>query len=103
MNIKQFNFPKLSEADIAFSVLTTNKELLNEATKRGFYNDHTPYNKLFSTLFFSGGALNFKKDIDNEFKSKATPYLKAFMISMEPQHEEKEAVCAMLLSELVNV
>lgn len=103
MDLKQFNFPKLNATDIAFSVLTTNKELLDEATKRGFYNGNTPYNKLFSKLFFSGGKLNYKKDIDNKFKDKAMSYLRAFMHSFEPQHQEKEAVCAMLLSELVDV
>ncbi len=83
--------------------LPTDKALLKEAKKRGFYSGNTPYNKLFSSLFFSGGCLALKKDLDDGFKKKALPYLKAFMGSFNPPHEEKEAVSAMLLSELVNV
>lgn len=102
MDIKKFAFPELSGADIAFSTLRTNKELLEEAKKRGFYNGNTKYNKLFSTLFFNGGKLDFRKDLPEEFKAKALPYLRSFMGSFEPKHEEKEAICALLLSELVN-
>jgi len=100
MDLKKFNFPELSAADIAFSTLRANPELLAEARKRGFYNGDTKYNKMFSTLFFSGGKLDFKKDLPDDFKTKATKYLKAFMGSFEPKHEEKEAICALLLSEI---
>ena len=95
MDLKKFNFPKPDWC------LRTEPELLKEAKSRGFYNGHTKYNKLFSDLFFSGGKLNLKKDIDKDFKEKALPYLKDFMGSFEPSHEEKEAISALLLSELV--
>jgi len=101
MDLKQFSFPKLSQIDIAFSTLKTNTDLLKEACDRGFYNGYTLYNKLFSKLFFSGGELNFKKDLPEDFKNSATAYLMKFMTSFESKHEEKEAICAMLLSELV--
>lgn len=96
MNIKEHKFQ-----DTSFCT-PTDKKLLEEAKKRGFYNGHTKYNKLFSDLFYSGGKLNFKKDIDEEFKKKAISYLKSFMQSFEPKHEEKEAISALLLSELVD-
>jgi hypothetical protein len=96
MNIKKFKFPELSIC------IPTDKKLLAEAKQRGFYNAYTPYNKLFNELFFHGGKLNFKKDLNKSFKAKAVPYLKAFMGSYEPKHEEKEAICALLLSELVD-
>lgn len=103
MDIKKFDFPKFDAVSIAFPVLETDKDLLDEAIKRGFYNGNTPYNSLFSRLFFSGGSLNFKKDINSEFKKRATLYLKTLMGSYAPKHQEKEAICAMLLSELVEV
>ena len=103
MDIKQYEFPELSKADVLFPTIRTDKNLLEEAKERGFYNGHTPYNDLFSDLFFNGGKINFKKNLDKEFKAKALPYLKAFMQSFEPKHEEKEAICALLLSELVEV
>ena len=103
MNVKDFKFPELSGAEVAFSTLATNHELLAEAKQRGFYTGNSPYNRLFSQLFFGGGKLNYKDDLDAAFVEKAVPYLKAFMGSFEPKHEEKEAICALLLSELVDI
>lgn len=103
MDIRKFDFPKVTGLDVAFPTIRTDAVLLAEARARGFYNGRTPYNELFSTLFFSGGKLNYKKDLPEEFKKQAIPYLKAFMGSFEPKHEEKEAICALLLSELVDI
>lgn len=103
MDVTKYKFPELNKIDVAFSVIGTDKKLLEEAEKRGFLYGDTPYNKLFSTLFFDGGKLKFKKDVDKDFVSKALPYLKAFMGSFQPKHEHKEAICAMLLSEMVEV
>lgn len=86
---------------IAFSTLRTDTTLLEEAKERGFYNGNTPYNKLFSTIFFIGGQVKFKSGLEKSFVDKAWPYTIALMSSWEPKHEEKEAICAMLLSELV--
>lgn len=96
MELKSFKFPEPSMC------LRTDKKLLSEARKRGFYNGSTKHNDLFSTLFFSGGKLNFKPDLPDDFRKTGTAYLKALMMSFEPKHEEKEAVCALLLSELVD-
>ena len=101
MDLRKFEFPKITGLDIAFSTQRTNPELLAEARARGFYNGRTPYNDLFSQLFYRGGALNFKKDLPEDFKKAATLYLKSLMGSFAPSHEDKEAVCALLLSELV--
>ena len=95
MDITKFNFPKPNWS------LPTDKSLLKEAEKRGFLHGHTPYNKLFSALFFQGGKVEFKDNINKVFKEKAWPYCRALMGSFEPKHEHKEAVCAMLLYELV--
>lgn len=101
MDLKTFEFPRLTPVDCLLYVQQIDPKLLAEAKARGFYNGNTPYNRLFSTLFFSGGKLNFKNDLPEGFRTSATLYLKAIMGSFEPKHEEKEAVCAMLLSELV--
>ena len=95
MDITKFDFPEPNWS------LQTDQKLLDEAKKRGFFNGNTPYNKLFSTLFFSGGKVEFKEGVDKKFKEKVWPYLRAFMGSFEPKHEHKEAICALLLSELV--
>ncbi len=102
MELKDFKFPKLTNADIAFSTLDTDHELLKEAKERGFYdNDNGEYNKLFSTLFFNGGKVKFKENVDETLIESAWPYVRAFMSSFSPKHEEKAAICAMLLSEIV--
>ena len=104
MDIKEFDFPELSNIDLFFPAnLRTIPELLQESKSRGFYNGNTDCNNIFSHLFFRGGELCYKKDLDENFKNRCSRYLKAFMSSFEPKHEEKEAICAMLLSELVNI
>ena len=100
MKLKDYNFEK---TEGIFSNLKTDSFLLEIAKEKGFYNGHTSYNNLFSELFFSGGKLNFKTNLDPEFKTNATVYLKSFMSSFEPKHEEKEAICSLLLSELVDI
>lgn len=101
MDLKTFKFPEVRGVDMAFSIFKTNKELLAEAEERGFYNGNTPYNRLFSELFFGGGKVQFKDGIDEDFKNKAWAYCRSFMSSWEPKHEEKEAICAMIMSELL--
>jgi hypothetical protein len=101
MNLKDFAFPEITRVDMVFPTVKTNKDLLEEAKSRGFYNGHTPYNDLFSQLFFNGGRIVWKKDVDEQLKQKAWPYCRSFMGSWEPRHEEKEAICALIMSELL--
>lgn len=101
MDLKTFPFPKATELDIAFSTYDTNKELLEEAKSRGFLHGRTPYNDLFSELFFNGGKISFKDGVEEDFKNNAWPYCRGLMRSFAPKHEHKEAVCAMLMSELL--
>lgn len=101
MELSTSQIPTLDDLQVVFSTVRTDPDLLAEAKARGFYNGRTPYNALFNALFFRGGKPNFKPDVDPTFKAQATRYLRALMASFEPSHEEKEAVCALLLSELV--
>ena len=80
---------------------STPEQLLAEAKNRGFYLGRTPYNKLFSKLFFNGGEVTFKSGLNESFRSPAWEYCRHFMSSFFPKHEEKEAICAMLMSELL--
>jgi hypothetical protein len=102
LDLRTFAFPKVTGLDMAFSTFRTDPALLAEAKRRGFDNGRGPYNRLFSKLFFEGGKVDFKKGVPDEFKNAAWAYLRSFMGSFEPKHEEKEAICALLLSELVN-
>ena len=103
MNIRTYKFPQLTAVDIAFATIGADLVLLTEAKARGFYCKDTPYNELFSQMFFKGGKLNLKKDLPEDFRKAAVPYLKALAGSFTPSHEDKEAICALLLSELVDL
>lgn len=91
LDLKEFNFPEVNAVNRAFPTFKADPALLAEAKARGFYNGSTPYNQLFSDLFFSGGKIKFKKNVDETFRQKAWGYCKAFMGSYEPKHEEKES------------
>ena len=95
--------PSVSDAQMVFPTSDVIPELLKEAKEKGFYNGDTPANKLFNKWFFSGlkeGELNFKEGLDEDFKLKASRYLKSFMGSFSPKHQEKKAICSLLISEL---
>lgn len=90
--------PEIKDVDLAFSTQKTNKKLLSLAKESGFYNGNTKYNDMFSSLFFRGGKINCNKKLDEESKVKLLRYFKALASSFDPKHEEKEAVCALILS-----
>ena len=101
IDLLQYNYPKPTGVDMVFPTYDTIPELLEEAKLRGFYNGYNPYNDLFSKLFYNGGKVIFKKEIDDEKRDKIWYYLRAFMGSWSPKHQDKEAICAMLMSEIL--
>ena len=101
MNLFDFDYPKPNGIDMAFSTYDTIPELLKEAKSRKFLHGHSKYNQLFSDLFFNGGKVIFKKGIDELKQSEIWLYCRAFMRSWSPKHEHKEAICAMLMSEIL--
>lgn len=106
MNLHEFKFPTVSAADVAFPTFDTIPELLKEAEERGFMRSENKYNRLFSKIFFRGAdekdILKYKT-VPKEFEAAAWKYFNALARSYAPKHEHKEAVCAMLLSELVEI
>jgi len=95
MVLKDFKFPKNRH------MYNTIPELLEEARIRGFVDDHGPYVRLFSNLFFNGGEVQPKPDIDQAYYDRMWRYIRGYMGSFIAKHESKEAICAMLLSEIV--
>lgn len=96
MNLQEYKYPKLDAIDMAFSNLKTDNKLKSEAIERGFDKNGNKWCKRFSELFFKGGKLNLK----DGYNVDMLKYMKSFMSSFEPKHEDKEMICAMLLSEL---
>ena len=68
-----YPFPEIKRVEEIFSTLKSDAALLEEAKRRGFYMGHTKANQMFSRL--SSYAL---------------------------KHEEKEAICAMILDEIAD-
>ena len=102
INLKTYPFPNVTGVDLAFSTFKTDEKLLEEARRRGFTNSNNVYNRIFSKLFYSGGKLVFKKDLHPNLKNFAWPYCRSLMGSFEPKHQDKEAVCAMIMSEVLD-
>ena len=59
MNLKEFNFPKVTGADNAFPTFNTIPELLEEAKKR---NPQKGIDQ-FTKFFYGGGTPVFQKNI----------------------------------------
>ena len=100
LSLAAYPFPEINRGDMVFATVETDPILLEEAKKRGFYMKDTPANRMFNELFNNGGRLICKVEIDPDYLKRAMSYLKALMRSVASRHEEKEAVCAMLLDEL---
>jgi hypothetical protein len=81
----------------------TDPKLLAEAEARGFLHGNTKYNTKVSALFFSGGEINWRTDLDPSFAKSGREYFGKCISTWGSKHEHKEAVCAMLLSELAEV
>jgi len=90
MELKDYQFPSVTQLDFAFSTLDAPPELVSLARERGFYNGNTPANDLFTKWFFGGleKTPDFKEGIDGSFA---------------PKHEEKEAVCALIFDEYLTL
>lgn len=101
LSLAAYPFPEINQVDIVFATIKTDPVLLEEAKKRGFYMKDTPANQMFNELFNNGGRLICKEVIDPDYLKRGILYLKALMRSFVPRHEEKEAICSMLLDELV--
>lgn len=97
LSLASYPFPELSEMEILFSTIDTDPVLLEEARRRGFYRRKTEAGRLFHQVLDYGGKMVYKPDTD-----RAVPYLLALMRSITPRHEDKEAVCSMLIDELVS-
>lgn len=100
--ILTYNFPSMTKDEMVFSAIQTPAQLRDEAIAGGFYNGDTPGAKLFNEWFYRGldTLPEMKKDIDLEYARKAVVWTRCYMASFWPKHEEKEAVCAYIFSEI---
>lgn len=105
MEVLKYNFPTIKGVDMAFPTFDAPKELLEEAKNRGFYNGRTKWNDFFSKWFFTGldKAPSIRKEVDKDLAHKAMLFAVCLMKSFTPKHEAKEAVCALIFSECLEL
>ncbi len=95
MDLSTYKFPEVTKLDLVFPTFNTPKELVEEAEKR---NPKKGMEK-FRELFFSGGEIELKKDVEGTWKKNAYMYARALMGSWSPKHEHKELVVGMIFEE----
>ena len=93
LSLMAYPFPEIQRVEEVFSTLKADPALLEEARHRGFYMGHTKANQMFGRLFGGGRIVIVRRVI---------PYLKALLSSYALKHEEKEAICAMILDEIAD-
>ena len=103
LDLRTFPWPKVTGADVVFPTRDTDQKLLAEARRRG-YDDYPekPGVKMFNTMFYRGGRLQYRKDVPEDHVKNVYAYLRSFMGSFAPKHEHKTAVCGMLLDEIAS-
>ena len=100
LDLATFQWPEVTEVDMAFPTFNTIPELLAEAEERNLSKGRAKFNE----LFFEGGKLKFKEDVkEGTWKAKAFMYAKGLMGSFAPKHEHKETVCAMIFEECLEL
>ena len=101
LSLMAYPFPEIKRVEEVFSTLKADSVLLEEARRRGFYMGHTKANQMFGRLF-GGGRIMIEPEMDMDFVRRVIPYLKALLSSFAMKHEEKEAICAMILDEIAD-
>jgi len=95
MDLSKYKFPDVTKADFALSTIDTDKVLLAEAKERNPRKGIAKFNE----IFYSGGKIEFQKDVEGTWKEKAFAYAKCLMKSWSPKHEHKELVVGMIFEE----
>lgn len=97
LDLQSYDWPIVTDVDIAFPVYSAPKELVTEAAQRG--ESISDGRKKFNQLFFSGGKIELQPDVKGTWKEKAFLFARALMGSWNARHEEKELVCGLIFQE----
>jgi hypothetical protein len=97
--LSEYNWTKVTGADIAFPNFNTTQEFVAEAESRNLKKGRDK----FDELFFKGGKVSLKDDVKGTWKESAWLFCKVLMGSFAPKHENKESVCAMIIEECLEL
>lgn len=93
------NPKKLDGPDVAFPTTVEGFIPPYESIPEEFRRGHTPQNKLFSKMFYSGARVEFLKSKPGIDRKDALNHIRYVSRSFEPKHEHKEAGVAWLLAQ----
>lgn len=99
MDLSTYKFPDVTKIDLAFPTFNAPRELLEEADKRDLKKGREKFNQ----LFYYGGEIKLKPYVKGTWKENAYLFARALMASFEPKHEHKEAVCALIFEECLEL
>jgi hypothetical protein len=95
MDLSQYKFPEVTQADVAFPTFDAPKDLIEEGNKRDLKKGRAKFNE----LFYKGGSVELQPDVEGTWKEKAWIFTRVLMGSWAPKHQDKETVCALLMEE----
>ena len=91
-------FPEVTDADVAFGGYPRDWFSKTLAMYESPADDK--WGDLASRLFFSGGTIPTNKELPQEYLVRGKRLLKAVLGSWESKHEDKEAVCGLILKSI---
>lgn len=104
MDIAGYSLPELKDYEIVFSTLDVPESLLHEARKRSMDQPTNLFHRLASFQFANREeGLTLRSDIDEGFGITAVRYIDGLLRSFVPKHEDKIAVVALILSEIIDI
>jgi len=95
---ERLTFPEVKDVDVAFGGYP--REWFIQTLKKYQSPEDDKWGDMASKLFFSGGSLPLNKSLPEDYLARGKRLLKAILGSWEPKHEDKEAVCGLILKSL---
>lgn len=99
IDLSKYPFPKVGGIDMAFPTFYAPKDLVAYANTL----DLRKAEREFRRLFYEGGKVNLKPDVKGTWKEHAWRFCRALMGSFAPSHEDKTAVCALIINECLEL
>jgi len=91
---KKSSFPEPENADLKYEEIQAWKLEANKA------NYDKKFERMASALFFFGGKVPQKSNVINEDYLRGKAYLRKWLSSWTPKHEDKELVAGYILSRI---
>lgn len=94
----EFPFHEVDDLTVMFGANIPGFDKVIKACPPEFRQYRNRWTHLANSIFFGGADMSAWKWREPALKAKQVRYLKAWLGSFDPRHEDKEAVCGWLLS-----